>query len=198
MPPATLAPRTVALATALLATAVALAACADKGDSGDAGVNPCTADETNGGWSSDVAPACVGESIVVDLSAGRTIDLDWADESDVACFPGTENLNFDGSHAFFWFAQPENSVLTVTATPADGVDASVYAIQSAGRYEVPPNVVSAVSCESGYDAQTDSNPGEAESVTLTATTNGYDVLIGVVGAGGTTSGTVTLTLDLQQ
>ena len=176
-----------------------LMSCTDKGDSGSSGVNPCEVPDGNGGWSTSVAPACVGETIVVDLSDGQAIDLDWADESDVACFPGTENLNFDGNHVFFWYAQPEGSVLTVSIQPDDDVDASVYAIQSAGeRYEVPPDVVSAVSCESGYDAQTDSNPGEAESVQLTATTVGYDVLIGVAGAGGTTSGTVTLSLSLAQ
>ena len=173
-------------------------ACDDlKGDTGGT-VNPCTADSTNGGWPSSVAPACVGEDITIDLSSGRSIDLDWADESDVACFPGTENLNFDGNHVFFWFAQPESSVLTVTATPESGVDSSVYVIQSANRYEVPPDVVSAVACESGYDAQTDANPGEPDSAEVTATTNPYDILIGVAGAGGTTSGSVTLSLALEQ
>jgi len=174
-------------------------ACDDLGkDSASGGVNPCAASADNGGWPTSVEPACTGESIVVELASGRTIDLDWADESDVACFPGTENLNFDGAHVFYWFAQPANSVLTVTATPDSGVDSSVYAIQSAARYEVPPDVVSAISCEAGYDAQTDSNPGEADSVQLTATTNSYDVLIGVAGAGGTSTGSVTLTLELQQ
>lgn len=182
---------------ALVAAPLALA-CDDLKDTASGGVNPCATSDDNGGWPGAVEPACVGESIIVDLAAGSTIGLDWADESAVACFPGTENLNFDGSHVFYWFAQPENSILTVTATPEDGVDSSVYAIQSADRYEVPPDVVAAVSCESGYDAQTDSNPGEADSVQLTATTNSYDVLIGVAGAGGTTSGTVTLTLELQQ
>jgi len=182
----------------VLAIAATVPACDALNKDTAGGVNPCTAPDGNGGWPAAVEPACVGETIIVDLSAGSSIDLDWADESDVACFPGTENLNFDGSHVFFWFAQPENSVLTVTASPDSGVDSSVYAIQSADRYEVPPNVVSAVSCESGYDAQTDNNPGEPDSVQLTATTNGYDVLIGVAGAGGTTSGTVELTLELQQ
>ncbi len=187
-----------ALAPILAATFLGAGCDELKGDTGGAGENPCAAVDGNGGWPASVSPACVGETIVVELSSGSSIDLDWADESDVACFPGTENLNFDGKHVFFWYAQPENSVLTITASPESGVDSSVYAIQSAGRYEVPPNVVSAVSCESGYDAQTDSNPGEEDSVTLTATTNGYDVLIGVAGAGGTSSGTVELTLSLQQ
>ena len=173
-------------------------ACDDlKSDTGGT-VNPCTADSTNGGWPASVQPACVDQDIIFDLSTGSSIDLDWADESDVACFPGTENLNFDGNHVFFWFAQPESSILTVTATPEAGVDSSVYVIQSANRYEVPPDVVSAVACESGYDAQTDANPGEADSVSLTATTNPYDILVGVAGAGGTTSGTVTLSLALEQ
>jgi hypothetical protein len=168
-----------------------------KDDTGGT-VNPCTADSTNGGWPTSVEPACVGQDILVDLSSGSAIDLDWADESDVACFPGTENLNFDGNHVFFWFAQPENSIVTVTATPESGVDSSVYVIQSANRYEVPPNVVSAVACESGYDAQTDDNPGQADSAAVTATTNPYDILIGVAGAGGTTSGRVTLSVRLEQ
>lgn len=161
--------------------------------------NPCEAPEDNGGWASGVQPACDGETIELDLSAGSTIDLAWAADSGVACWPTTENQNFDGSHVFFWFAQPEQSVLTITATPDSGVDSSVYAIQSAGdRYEVPPDVVAAVACEAGYDAQNDSNPGVADSVELTAPSNGYDVLIGVAGAGGTTAGKVSLTLSLEQ
>ncbi|MBO86805.1 MAG: hypothetical protein CL927_15750 [Deltaproteobacteria bacterium] len=184
------------LSAALLLT-LAMGCEDGKTDSG-ATVNPCTADESNGGWPASVQPACVGQDIIVSLGSGAAIDLDWADESDVACFPGTENLNFDGNHVFFWFAQPESSILTVTATPKSGVDSSVYVIQSANRYEVPPGVVSAVACEAGYDAQTDSNPGEADDAIVTATTNPYDILIGVAGAGGTTSGAVTLSLSLEQ
>lgn len=182
----------------LVVSALVVVGCVDsKGDSG--GGNACDAPADNGGWSASVAPACVDTPIQVQLSDGSPIALDWATESDVACFPGTENLNFDGSHVFFWFAQPESSLLTVTATPDAGVDSSVYVIQSAGgRYEVPPDVVAAVACEAGYDAQNDSNPGEADAATVTATTTGYDILIGVAGAGGTTAGAVTLTLSLEQ
>jgi hypothetical protein len=179
---------------------LSLAACVDKGgDDSAAGVNPCEAPADNGGWPAGVAPACVGPAITADLSAGDALDLAWASNSSVACFPDTEFVNFSGPHLLFWFSQPEQSLLTATATPDDGVDVSVYVLQQgATTYATPPDLQAAVSCEAGYDDQTDSNPGAAEAATVTATTNPYNVLIGVAGAEGVGSGGFTLELTLEQ
>ncbi len=166
---------------------------------GDTGAEGCEAAASGSGWPGNAEPITVGDVLSRDLSCGESVDLDWASDSSVACFPDTEFTNFDGKHQFFSYRQPENSLLTVFVEPDDGVDVSVYVIQSAGdRYEVPPDVTAAISCECAYDAQTDSNPGETEDVTVTATTNGYDVLIGVAGAGGQSSGGFKVSLSLQQ
>ena len=53
-----------------------------------------------------------------------------------------------------------------------------------------------MSCEAGYDAQRDSNPGVSETVTLDAATNAYNVVIGVAGAKGVKSGGYTLKVEL--
>jgi hypothetical protein len=179
---------------------VCLAACVDKGgDDSAAGVNPCEAPADNGGWPASVDPACVGQAITADLAAGATLDLAWASNSSVACFPDTEFLNFSGPHLLFWFSQPEQSVLTATATPEAGVDLSVYVLQQgATTFATPPDLQAAVSCEAGYDDQADSNPGVAEAASVTATTNPYNVLIGVAGAEGVGAGGFTLELSLEQ
>lgn len=186
-----------ALATCLALGAL-LCGCDDlkPGDSGAAG---CEADSSGSGWPGNAEPIEAGNTLDRDLACGESVDLDWASDSSVACFPDTEFQNFDGAHQFFWFRQPENSILTATVVPEDGVDVSLYMIQSAGdRYEVPPDVVAAISCECSYEDQTDSNPGETESVSVVATTNPYDVLIGVAGAGGTSSGGFRITVQLEQ
>ncbi len=177
---------------------MSLAGC-DELKPGDTGAGACEAAASNTGWPANAEPIEVGQNLDRDLSCGEPVGLDWASDSSVACFPDTEFQNFDGNHQFFWFRQPEASILTATVVPEAGVDVSVYMIQSAGdRYEVPPDVVAAISCECSYDDQTDSNPGETESVSVTATTNAYDVLIGVAGAGGTDSGSFRISVQLEQ
>ncbi len=151
------------------------------------------------GWPAGVWALPMGNSGPGDLADGQSIALEWAWESDVACFPGTEDMNFKGPHQFFAFDQPENSVLTVTATPDDGVDLSVYLLQfGVGSGQVPPEVSAAVTCEAGFDQTNDSNPGVAESASVTATTNPYQVLVGVAGAQGVSSGGFSLRVDLAQ
>lgn len=142
-----------------------------------------------------------GATATGNLSDGQTLSLDWADQASVACWPGTEDTNFQGKHVLYGLAEPmpANSTLTITLTPGSNtVDVSLYAYQlGTTRYDVPPDVPSAVSCEAGFDQANDSNPGEAETVTLTTTGNPYNVLIGVAGTAGQTSGAFTLTLDLE-
>lgn len=133
-----------------------------------------------------------------DLSTGKAIDLAWASKSSVACFPATEKVNFEGSHVFYAVSLPKQSELKITATPdASGTDLSLYAYTvGTTTFTAPPKTTSVVSCEAGYDQVKDSNPGQAETVKLVATTNPYNVLIGVAGTKGTTSGTFGLKLEL--
>ena len=151
-------------------------------------------------WGSEVSPIENTDTISGDLSEGAILDsLDWADDSAVACWPGTEDLNWTGNHVLYSTTQPPNTLLTATVTPDNAdVDVNVYILQQGGSaYQVPPDVTSAVTCEAGYNQSTDSNPGEEESAATTATTNGYNILIGVAGPEGVTSGGYSLSLTLE-
>jgi hypothetical protein len=133
------------------------------------------------------------------IGSGLVIDLRWAADSSVACWPTTEDVNFNGNHVFFSLRQPEQSVLRATLRPTDGADLSLYLLQfGVESAQVPPGVSQAVSCEAGYDQTNDNNPGETEDAALTATTNAYDVIVGVAGAGGLEAGAFSLQLALEQ
>lgn len=133
------------------------------------------------------------------LSTGKLVDLAWASNSSVACFPATERVNFGGNHVLYGTQIPKYSEMKITVVPDDPkVDLSVYAYtqSSTDTKHVPPNVPSCVSCEAGYDAKRDSNPGASESVKLVATNHPYNVVIGVAGVKGTISGGYTLKIEL--
>jgi hypothetical protein len=158
----------------------------------------------NGGWPSDVTYLEIGTDGTVshdgNLSEGETISLNFASTSSMACFPATENINFNGGHVFYATQMPPHSILTVTVEPkTPGLDVSLYAYQigTTSNY-TPKNVPSAVTCEAGYDAQTDSNPDEAESVEVNTIKNPYNVVIGVAGADSALAGEYTLRLELAQ
>ncbi len=153
-------------------------------------------------WSSKVTvvEAKAGATVEAsgDLAKGATMSLNWAARSSVACFPATENLNFEGNHVLFATALPKRSVMKITAVPDDPTtDVSLYALQiGASDTRLPPATQTATTCEAGYDAKADANPGAAETVTLNATTNPYNVVIGVAGTRGTTSGKFKLEVEL--
>jgi len=157
-----------------------------------------------GSWPASVtsvdAKSGVTAQVKGNLSAGKTMDLAWAANSSVACFPATRFDPFRGNHVLYATSLPKESILTITAVPDDpSMDLSVYAY-SMGTTDfthVPPNVPSVVSCEAGYDIRGASNPGVSEKVTLNATTNPYNVVIGVAGAKGVVTGGYTLQLDLK-
>jgi hypothetical protein len=128
-----------------------------------------------------------------DLSSGALVDLDWADLSTVACWPGTEDVNFSGNHVFFEVSQGADRDLYVRVTPQSGVDVSLYAMEFEGSVQTPPDVSSCVACEASASWSDDSNPGTEEEVYLSGY-NPYVVLIGVAGANDADSGGFTLEL----
>ena len=151
------------------------------------------------GWSSNVEQIDATDSVVGNLSDGMILDhLDWADNSSVACWPGNEHQNFTGSHVFYATDHPSYTYLTATVTPnSEDVDVNVYVLQQTlDSYQEPPDVGGVVSCEVGFPMSTDSNPGEEDSATVTSIEREYNVLIGVAGPEGVTSGEYTLTLSL--
>lgn len=154
-----------------------------------------TSKETVSSATLSATPITVGQEVASNLDKGGVIDLAWAAQSAMACFPATENVNFNGNHVIFTVDLPKQTEMTVLATPdAKTTDLSVYAysVSATGTPVLPPSVTSAVSCEAGYDQKTDSNPGVAETAKLIATTNPYKVVIGVAGANGTKSGSFKL------
>lgn len=155
-------------------------------------------------WPSSVTPITASGTAVVEvkgnLSSGKAISLPWAAKSSVACFPATEFDNFKGNHVFYGLSLPKESVMTITAVPDDPkTDINLYALQigTTDFSHVPPNMPSATTCEASYDQKTDSNPGVTEKVTLNATTNPYNVIVGVAGPKGVLKGGFTLKVELK-
>lgn len=165
------------------------------------------------GWASSVQTFAIdgatGEgSIRGSIDAGSCTNLDFASDSSVACFPATRNDLFEGNVALFApsTTMPPNSVLTVTLQPDEGVDLNLFGLQTGATvYPLPPDVPGAVACEASYGPAfvpgifgDPANPGEPESVRFyNPTSNDYNILLGVAGPRGVTSGSFTLTANLE-
>ncbi len=141
-------------------------------------------------WPSSVEPVALDAdglgSVSGDLGDGNCLNLEWASNSSVACFPETQFDNFEGGHVMYALEDPipPNSILSVTLRPADGVDANLYGYQiGEDSYMVPPAVPSVVACEASYPYAFQ-NPGEAEKITFynPSDTASYNVFFGVAGA----------------
>jgi len=107
---------------------------------------------------------------------------------------------FDGNHVFYALDEPmrPNSRLRITADPVQNrTDVSLYAYMlGENQCYVPPAVGGVVSCEASHARFNMTNPGSPESVTLdNPTGNFYNVFVGVAGAGGSTNGAFTLTVE---
>lgn len=125
------------------------------------------------------------------LDSGEIIDLDWASSGGFGCWPGTEDVNFTGSHVF------ENDALSadigdffVRVNPADpSIDVSLYAIKAGvDTIEFPPDLPSAVACDSTFDRENNGNPGVSEGTVVQGGSNPYRIVVGVAGANDATSG----------
>ena len=136
-----------------------------------------------------------------DLSTGSCVNLDFAAFSSVACFPATQNDHFEGNHVFFALDEPipPHSELTITMTPASGVEANLYGYQiGETNFRLPPNVPSVIACEESFEYN-GTNPGEAESITFQNPTdsNSYNIFFAVAGDNLTgTSGAFDIELEL--
>ena len=136
------------------------------------------------------------------IKEGRTLStLRWAEQSSVACFPGTRFEMFDGNHVFYRIALPAASAMTITVTPGDSAQISLYALrQGTSDQAVPPNVASATSCEASYPIYANLPGGKTvknkddgtRKVEFTSVRAPYSILIGVAGAKGAAVGEFTL------
>ncbi len=134
------------------------------------------------------------------ISEGKTIPLEWASTSNMACFPATRNEEFRGNHVFFRLEIPKYSQMKVTVTSKDGKRINLYAISGYNGQSLPPDISSCVTCEAGYAkyvGNTDlTKSAGPQSIELMAINRGYHVLIGVAGAKDATSGEFELRVEL--
>jgi hypothetical protein len=194
-------------------------AVAGNGDDGDAGafevqvstlVGEGHCEETLPGddhdsWPDEVTVVeLVDNEATVDgsLSSGGCVNLEFADDSDVACWPATQDWHYQGNHQFYALADTllPASQLTITLRPADGVDANLYGYQTGtSTFYVPPKVTSVISCEASNPWR-EANPGDDELIFfMNPTLSGeYQIFFGVAGNADTgTSGDYQIDLLLE-
>lgn len=124
-------------------------------------------------------------------------NLEWAWNSQNACFPSIRQEYFRGHHQLYLTQLPDHSTLTVTLVPDDpAVQMSLYAYSVGSQLQLVPNLVSCVSCAASYTPRRGMEP-TLRSVELRAVNNPYRVVIGVAGAEGVTAGSYRLELSLK-
>ena len=145
--------------------------------------------QPHAGWPDEVRLVALDDQgqgeVEGDLGSGRCMNLDFAAQSDVACFPATQNEHYRGNHVFYALDQPlpPRSELVITAEPAAGVDVSLYGLQTgAVTHHVPPYVPSVIACEASNPWRR-YNPGESESIRFSnpSHTHSYNVFFAVAG-----------------
>jgi hypothetical protein len=159
-------------------------------------------------WTADVETVALDAegngSVSGDLADGSCMNLGWAANSSVACYPETRFDRFDGNHRLYALEEPmpPNSVLTLTLTPDTNTDVNLYGYQiGATEFMVPPAVPSVVSCEASYPGHPfqNSNPGEVEAITFynPSDSASYNVFFAAAGPLGATDGSYGIEAQLQ-
>ena len=125
-------------------------------------------------------------SVQGNLASGAPMDLGFAANSSMACFVEPANPSYTGNHLLYGFAVAGGTPVTVRVTPKNGQDISVYAYRmGATRYDIPPTVASAVSCEASPSSSNNANgAGQPETVKSGAAANPYNFVVGVAGPAG--------------
>ena len=138
-----------------------------------------------------------------DLSTGEILSLDFADNSDVACFPATRFYEFQGKHVFYRVDIPPKSVTTFTVSPKNKKDRiNIYGFRMKQGSDASPPNISNVSCEAAYPKYVGtpklSRSNKAQSIEFAAIQKSYTILIGVAGAKGVESGEFTLDIHTKR
>ncbi|MEM7373002.1 MAG: hypothetical protein AAF587_30550 [Bacteroidota bacterium] len=154
----------------------------------------------------EIAAIDPGESTTItgDISSGIIIDeLDWAAFSNVACFPATRFVEYQGNQLFYEVDIPQGSELVVRLNsigePRKRINLYGY-IDFKGN-NLPP-IQSVRSCEAGYPLYVGtpdlSDPGDTRQISFAqAVNNPFTALIVVSGAQGITSGEFEMIVELQ-
>lgn len=134
--------------------------------------------------------------------------LRWAEQSNVACFPGTRFEMFTGNHIFYRITLPAASSMVVTITPKDNAQISLYALRqgtSVVDQTVPPNVKSAISCEASYPIYANLPGGRTvknkdngtRKIEYISVGSPFSILIGVAGAKDSVEGEFTMKIEVK-
>lgn len=132
-----------------------------------------------------------------DLAEGVVLDdLSWAQSN--FCWPGTQNVNFNGAHVLYEYAGdigpgmlPALTDVFLRVAPDAEVDVSLYYALRSGT-SLPPQLF-AMDCDAMADWTTQDNPGQAERICMPMHPGeDMNLLVGVAGAHGATSGGFTL------
>lgn len=154
------------------------------------------------------ANSTVGE-ITGNIKNGQILSsLRWAEQSNVACFPGTRFEMFNGNHVLYRVSLPAASSMVVTVTPKNNAQISLYALRqgtNAADQTVPPNVKSAISCEASYPIYANLPGGRtvknkddgSRKIEYISVGSPYSILIGVAGAKSATDGEYTLKIEIK-
>ncbi len=132
------------------------------------------------------------------LKNGQLMPVRWANSSQVACFPATQNEKFQGNQVFYRTQLPAYSILTIKAIPIDAnTDVNLYAyrIGVKDRSNLPPKVHTGAA-EASYSPGSH-NPGAKETVQFYSANNPYNIIICVSGPKGVTEGKYKLQVKLK-
>lgn len=127
-------------------------------------------------------------SMVGDLKDGKPMPLEWAQNSAVACFPGTRFFEFQGNHVLYRVDMPKASDMKITVTALDKKDRiNLYALRlPEGDTSTPPDIARSISCESAYQLYAGkpnlNKANKAKSVEYMSIHRPYSILIGVAGS----------------
>ncbi|MEM6343024.1 MAG: hypothetical protein AAF927_04055 [Bacteroidota bacterium] len=153
----------------------------------------------------EIADFPVGESTTVNGNIDDGIvlpDLDWADLSNVACFPGTRFIEFQGKQEFYTVNIPQGSELIVTVTPTGSKERiNLYGYIDFNGNNLPP-LTSVLSCEAGYELYVGNpdltQPGEPQSISFAQAVNkGFTCFVAVSGAKDVEAGEYSLEFRLE-
>jgi len=130
------------------------------------------------------------------------LDLSWAANSSMACWPSTQNAKFNGNHVYFLVQLPAQSEMDIRLVPSDAkANMSLFAIQdAANNTALPPDILRCTTCEADHKwdyPKRGQTQDHTRSVHLNSTTSDYRVVVGVSGAEGLKEGSFILEITLR-
>ncbi|HEY1041077.1 MAG TPA: hypothetical protein VGF30_16815, partial [Bacteroidia bacterium] len=91
-------------------------------------------------------------SVKGDLKNGAIVeDLEWAELSSMACWPGIRNVEFEGNQVGYWMDIPKKSIVKITVTPKSTKHRiNIYGYSGFDLKKTPPEVSRCTTCEASH------------------------------------------------